>query len=162
MGKVKRSLFKTFINTGTSKIPDYVLLGPGVTTGEISYNPQTIEETYIHQDSGTTEIESYRPTMAIEASCISDDDVFEYIDGLRKSRAVLDAAKTDIVNVWLYETEGVSGYPAEKQDVSVQIDSFGGAGGETNKINFTLNFLGDPVLGEFDVDTLTFTETTGS
>jgi hypothetical protein len=70
MGKVKRSLFKTFINTGTSEIPDYVLLGPGVTTGEISYNPQTIEETYIHQDSGTTEIESYRPTMAIEASCI--------------------------------------------------------------------------------------------
>jgi len=162
MAKVKRSLFKTFLNVGTSEIPDYALLGDGVTNAEIQYNPQTVEETYIHQDSGTTEIESYRPTMPVEMSCVSGDDVFDFIDGLRQSRAVLDAAKTDIVNVWVYEDEGVAGYPAEKQDVSIQIDSFGGAGGETNKINFTINFLGDPVEGEFDVDSGTFTEDSGS
>ncbi len=162
MAKVKRSLFRTFINTGTDLAPDYALLGEGVTTGEISYNPQTTEETYIHEDSGTTEVESYRPSMAIEASCVAGDDVFEYIDTLRKARATLADAETDIINVWMYEAEGVAGYPAEKQDVSIQIDSFGGAGGETNKINFTLNFLGDPIVGEFDVDTTTFTEESGS
>jgi hypothetical protein len=162
MAKVKRSLFKTFLNVGTSETPDYALLGDGVTNAEIQYNPQTTEETYIHEDSGTTEIESYRPTMPVEMSCVSGDDVFDFIDGLRQSRAVLDAAKTDIVNVWVYEDEGVAGYPAEKQDVSIQIDSFGGAGGETNKINFTINYLGDPVAGEFDVDSGTFTEDSGS
>ena len=162
MAKVKRSLFKTFVNVGTSETPDYALLGEGITTGEIQYNPQTAEETYIHEDSGTTEIESYRPTMPVEASCIAGDDVFDYIDGLRQARAVLDAAKTDIVNVLLYEDEGLSGYPAEKQNVSIQVDSFGGAGGETNKINFTINYIGDPVAGEFDPDTATFTEDSGS
>lgn len=162
MAKVKRSQFRTFINIGSATVPEYALLGPGVTTGEISYNPQTSEETYIHEDSGTTEIESYRPNMAVEASCIYGDDVFDYIDGLRKNRAVLDEAKTDIVNVWMYEPEGIAGYPAEKQDVSIQIDSFGGAGGETNKINFTINFIGNPVSGEFDVDSLTFTEGSSS
>jgi len=162
MGKVKRSLFRTFINVGTLVAPDYALLGEGVTTGEIGYNPQTSEETYIHEDSGTTEVESYRPTMPVEASCISGDDVFDFVDGLRKDRAVLDNAKTDVVNVWMYEAEGVAGYPAEKQDVSIQIDSFGGAGGETNKINFTINYIGDPVVGEFDVAAGEFTEGSGS
>ncbi|MBN1535943.1 MAG: hypothetical protein JW908_04365 [Anaerolineales bacterium] len=162
MAKVKRSLFKTFLNVGTPETPDYALLGDGVTNAEIQYNPQTSEETYIHEDSGTTEIESYRPTMPVEMSCVSGDDVFDFIDGLRQSRAVLDAAKTDIVNVWIYEDEGVAGYPAEQQEVSIQIDTFGGAGGETNKINFTINFLGDPVAGEFDVDSGTFTEDSGS
>lgn len=157
MAKVKRSTFKTFINVGTGQAPDYALLGEGVTSAEIQYNPQTVEEIYIHQDSGTTEIESYRPTMPVEMSCVAGDDVFDFVDGLRKARAVLGDAKTDIVNVWIYDDEGVAGYPAEQQDVSIQIDSFGGAGGEVNKINFTINFLGDPVAGEFDVDSGTFT-----
>lgn len=155
-GKVKRSLFRTFINIGTIVAPDYALLGEGITTGEIQYNPQTLEETYIHEDSGVTEIESYRPTMPIEASCINGDEVFEFVDALRKERAVLEDAKTDIVNVWLYEVATLGEYPAEKQDVSIQIDSFGGAGGETNKINFTINFLGDPVVGTFNPTTAVF------
>jgi len=157
--KVKRSLFKTFLNVAPSEQEaDYALLGEGVTSAEIQYNPQTTEETYIHQDSGVTEIESYRPTMPIEASCVAGDDVFDFVDGLRRGRAVLDDAKTDIINVWVYEVEGLAGYPAEQQEVSVQVDSFGGAGGETNKINFTINFLGDPVVGEFDPESGIFTE----
>ena len=158
MAKVKRSEFRMFINVGTTETPDYALLGEGVTNAEVQYNPQTIEETYVHQDSGVTEVESYRPTSPVEQSCIAGDDVFDFVDALRKARAVLDAAKTDIVMVYMYEDEGTAGYPAEQQDVSIQIDSFGGAGGETNKINFTINFLGDPVVGEFDVDAGTFTE----
>ena len=158
--KVKRSLFRTFLNVAPGEQEsDYALLGEGVTSAEIQYNPQTTEETYIHQDSGVTEIESYRPTMPVEQSCVAGDDVFDFIDGLRKGRAVLDAAKTDIVNVWLYEDDEAGEYPAEQQDVSIQIDSFGGAGGETNKINFTINFLGDPVAGTFDPEEGAFTPT---
>lgn len=163
MTKVKRSLFRTFLNITPSEVTaDYALLGEGVTTAEIGYNPQTTEETYIHEDSGTTEIESYRPTMPVEMSCVAGDEVFEFIDALRKSRAVLDDAKTDVVNVWMYEDAVAGEYPAEQQEVSIQIDSFGGAGGETNKINFTINYLGDPVVGTFDPDTAIFTEDSGS
>lgn len=162
MAKIKRSQFRTFLNIAPSSTADYALLGDGVVTAEINYNPQTTEETYIHEDSGTTEVESYRPVMPIEASAIAGDEIFDFVDGLRRSRAVLEDAKTDIVNVWLYDSEGPAGYPAEKQEVSIQIDSFGGPGGESSKINFTINFIGDPILGEFDPDSGTFTEDSGS
>lgn len=159
MAKVKRSEFKTFLNTGTILVPVWSLLGEGITTGAINYNPQTAEEVYIHQDSGTTSIESYKPTFPVEATAIAGDAAFDYVDDLRKSRAVLGDAETEIVNVWLYETPTSGAYPAEKQDVSIQIDSFGGDGGVATKINFTINFLGDPVAGTFNPTTLAFVAT---
>jgi hypothetical protein len=154
---VKRSNFKTFLNTGTVATPVWSLLGDGITTGTINYNPQTLEEVYIHQDSGSTEIESYKPTMPIEGTCKAGDAVFDYIDNLRQARAVLTAARTEIVNVWLYEAPVTGAYPAEKQAVSIQIDSFGGDGGTSAKINYTINFVGDPVTGTFNPVTLAFT-----
>lgn len=159
MPKVKRSEFRTFLNTGTTATPVWSLLGDGITSAAINYNPQTTEEVYIHQDSGTTEIESYRPTMPVEAKAVSGDDAFDYIDNLRKSRAVLDDAKSEIVNVWLYEAPVSGAYPAERQPVSVQIDDFGGEGGQTAVINFTINYLGDPTPGTFNPTTGTFTAT---
>lgn len=153
---VKRSSFATFLNTNPSGVASYTKIGDGITTASIAYNPQTLEETYIDQDSGSIEVESYRPNLPIEATAKAGDAVFDFIDGLRKSRAVLDAAKTDIVNVWLYETPTGDAYPAEQQTVSIQIDSFGGDGGGATKINYTINFIGDPVVGTFDVVLLSF------
>ena len=71
--------------------------------------------------------------------------------------AVLDDAETDIVNVWAYEAGGPTAYPAEKQNVSIQIDEFGGDGGSSVKINYTINFIGDPVPGTFNANTSAFT-----
>jgi hypothetical protein len=95
--------------------------------------------------------------MPIEATAKSGDDVFDFVDGLRIARAVLDAAETTIVNVWLYETPTGTAYPAEQQAVSIQIDDFGGDGGVAAKINYTINFIGDPVAGSFDTADNTFT-----
>lgn len=156
MPKVKRSEFRTFIDK-TPETSDWALIGEGVTSGEISYNPETSEEVYIHEDSGSTDVESYKPSMAIEAVAINGDDVFEFIDRLRKDRAVLSDAHTQIVNVWLYEEETGGEYPAELQDVAISIESFGGEGGESAKINYTIHFRGDPVSGTFNPSTLTWT-----
>lgn len=88
--------------------------------------------------------------------------VFEFVNGLRRSRAVLDDACTSIVNVDLYDpvTGSDGSYVAEKQDVSIQIDSYGGAGGESLKIEYTINYRGDPVKGTFAVATKAFTADT--
>ena len=70
----------------------------------------------------------------------------------------MDDAETTIVNVWLYETAVSPGvYPAEQQAVSIQIDDFGGDGGQAAKVNYTINYIGDPVVGTFTVATSTFT-----
>jgi hypothetical protein len=153
MPKIKRSQFKTFLNTNTLESPTWSLIGDGVTTGAIGYNPKTTEETYIHEDSAVITIDSYAPTMPLESTAISGDAVFEFIDTLRKSRAVLSLAEAEVVNVWNYKTPIGGYYPAEKQSISLQVDEFGGEGGSAAKLNFTVNFIGDPVIGRFNPST---------
>ncbi len=154
---VKRSKFAAFLNTGTNLSPTWSLIGDGITSAKINYNPKTSEEIFIHQDTGTTEIESYNPVLPIEAQCKSGDPVFDAIDALRQSRAILSDAYKEILLVYLYETPVGSEYPAERQAVSVQVDDFGGDGGSSNKINFTLNFMGDPTLGTYNPSSGAFT-----
>jgi hypothetical protein len=156
MAKIKRSEVMTFMDITPSSTATYKLIGDGVTSGAIGYNPKTTEETYIHEDSATITVESYAPTMPVEAVAVSGDDVFDFIDGLRVARATLDDAETTIVNVWAYESGGPTAYPAEEQKVSIQIDEFGGDGGTAVKINYTINFVGDPVVGTFNASTSAF------
>ena len=155
--KVKRSLFATFIDVDPG-YEDWALVGEGVTTATIEYNPEISEEVYIHQDSATAEIERYGPKMPLKSKAVFGDDVFDYVDGLRINQAVLNDAHTQVVNVWLYKP--VSGqtdtYEAELRDATISIESFGGDGGQTNEIDYTIHYRGDPVLGEFNIDTLTF------
>lgn len=159
--KIKRSQFATFINTTPSETTaNYVRLGKGITSGEISYNPESNEEIYIDEDSGTTDVTGYKPTMPVEATAMAGDDAYDFIDSLRINRAILGDAKTDIVNVWLYKTATGGAYPAEKQNVSIALGTFGGPGGEPAKINYTINYQGDPVKGTFNPTTKAFTATT--
>lgn len=163
MSKIKRSLLATFLNVSTTEgTKKYELVGDGVTEQTISYNPQTEEETYIHQDNGNTEVTSYKPTIATPMTAIKGDPVFDYVDELRRKRAVLDDAKTSVCLVYLYETASGSAYPAEENECTIQIDDFGGAGGESAKINFTINLNGDPVKGTFNPSTKTFTAEGGA
>jgi hypothetical protein len=157
--KVKRSQIKTFLDvSGLADGSEYELLGDGVVAGKISMNPKVTNETYINQDNASITVDSYAPTMSIEQVAKVGDAVFDFIDGLRINRAVLEAAETVICNVWLYDADGAPGaYIAEEQAVSVQIDDFGGEGGSPARINYTINYIGDPVPGTFDEDDSTFT-----
>jgi len=154
MAKIKRSEFLTYIDVDGEE--SYYLLGVGVINGTTNMNPKTTDETYIHEDSATITVDSYAPTMPIEVTADNGDEVFEYLDGLRKNRSVLGDCETTIVNVWNYETGGPSAAPAEQQDVSIQIDSFGGEGGSAIKLNVTINYQGDPTAGTFNTSTKSF------
>ena len=159
MAKIKRSQLMTFIDVTPESTATYELIGSGVTAGSIAYNPKVEEETYIHQDNATITVEGYSPKLTLEASAVAGDPVFEFIDELRKARATMSEAETSIVNVWAYETGGPTAYPAEKQTVSIQIDEFGGEGGGSTKINYTINFIGSPTPGTFNAVTKAFTAT---
>lgn len=82
----------------------------------------------------------------------------DYIDDIRINRKVLGDATTDILIVYLYKEATSNAYPAEKNRCGIQIDDFGGAGGESAKLNFTVNLQGDATHGTFDPSTKTFTE----
>jgi len=154
--KVKRSQIATFLNTSTTSGAVYKLVGLGVTTGKVNYNPKTTEETYVNEDTARISVDSYAPTMPIEMTAVPGDPVFDFVESLKKTRAVLSAAETDIVQVDLYKTSSGGAYPAEKQSVSIQIDDWGGEGGKPAKINFTFNYAGNPTQGSYNVSSGTF------
>lgn len=155
--KVKRSDFATFLNTGTSEAPIWSRMGKGITSQKISYNPQTTSETYIDEDSATTTVDSYAPTMDAPQTAYAGDPVFDYVDALRQARAVGADCETEMLLVYIYDAEG-NRYAAEKQKVAIQIDDFGGDGGASNVITYTLNFIGEAVQGTCSIDgTPTFT-----
>ncbi|MDU7339021.1 MAG: hypothetical protein E7L17_13010 [Clostridium sp.] len=160
-GKIKRSLLAMFLNTSPKETATYALMGEGITSLKVGYNPETSDETYVSQNSGTTDVESYKPTIPTQQTAIKGDGVFDFVDGLRKNRSVLDDARSDIVMVYLYEEATSGAYPAEKNTVSIQIDDFGGDGGKSVEINYTVNMVGDPIKGTFNPTTKTFTAATG-
>jgi hypothetical protein len=122
-----------------------------VVTGRLGYDPKITNETYIDEDNASITIDGYAPTFPIDMVARVNDPpaVFEFIDSLRKSRAILEDAETEICNVLLYQTPAGGYYYAEKQAVSIQVEDFGGEGGSPARINYTINFLGDPVSGIF-------------
>lgn len=154
---VKRSEFAVFLNTGSTQTPVWSRIGDGVTSAKLNYNPQTSEEVFIHQDSGNTEVESYKPTLPLEMKCKAGDAAWDALDDLRQSRAVLSDAVKEICLVYLYESPSGGAYPAERQSVSVQLEDFGGDGGTANVMNVTLNFRGDATIGTFNPTTGAFT-----
>ena len=149
MAKVKRSQVMTFLNTGTLVSPVWSLIGPGVASAKIAYNPKTESVTYINDDNASVSVESYAPALPVEMIANNGDAVFEFIDNLRKTRATLSDAETEICNVWYYETPAGGYYPAEKQLVAISTEDIGGDGGVSAKVNYTISFLGDPTAGIF-------------
>ena len=109
----------------------------------ISYNAQTSTEQFIHQDTANTELTGYQPSAPVTAQVVKGDAAFEFINGLRKK----------------LPTGGP--YPAARQPVSIQIDSYGGAASDPLAIGYTINWRGEGVEGTFNPDTRAFTAGTG-
>ena len=140
----------------------YALIGNGVTELSIDYGAQTKTEQYINADSATTEVTGYQPTAPVTMTAKKGDPVFAFVNELRKKRAILSDAYSDIVMADAYEVadaDDLTAIPAEKQPVSIQIGSYGGPAEEPLSIEYTINFRGDPTEGTFDAKSKTFTAT---
>lgn len=160
--RVKRSQFATFLNTTPSEqTPTYGRMGKGITTASVAYNPTVNDEQYINEDSGTKALDKYAPSMAGEQVAFKGDPVFDYIDGLRQKRAVGDDAKTDMIMVYVYDKTGDGIYKAEKQEVAISINEFGGDAGGAVTISYDVGFCGEHEEGTATIvdGNVTFTKT---
>lgn len=152
--KIKRPLIAHFLDVSESfgeySAATWARLGKNVTEASTDYGAQTETEQDIISDSATTEITGYQPTMSVSQQCTKGDEVFEYVAKKRRTRATLGDSHSWLLNVDMWDYTGSSDqttYAAEVQEVSVQVDTYGGAGGETPTQEFTLNYVGDPVPG---------------
>lgn len=147
MEKIKRSLFATFINTtpGTES-ETWARMGKGITSQNISYNPNVTTEQYIDEDNATSSVDSYAPSLDGTQTCYKGEPVFTFIDGLRQARAVGSKLETQVLFVYLYDGDE-SGYKAEKNNCVIQLGEYGGDGGGNVTMTYTVGLNGDPVVG---------------
>ncbi len=160
--KVKRSQFATFLNTTPKgETATYSRFGKGVTSQSVAYNPTVTSEQYIDEDNATSSVDGYAPTINTPQTAYAGNPVFEFVDGLRRARAIGDDALSDILMVYLYDKQSEGVYAAEKQGVSISITDFGGDAGNPLNITYDIGFVGDPVLGTVTIKdgVATFTET---
>ena len=147
MGKIRSSLARRFLNIGTVDTPVWALLNKGIPEMSTAYNPETTSETYIAEDNASNSVDSYAPNAAITQTAFADDDVFDFVDNLRITRAIQEDAKAEILDVFLYREENATTYVAEKNAVTIQIDNFDVTGGAPASIAYTILFDGDPISG---------------
>ena len=147
MEKIKRSLFATFINTAPNGEAEvWARMGKGITSQKISYNPNVTTEQYIDEDSATSSVDSYAPSLDGSQTCYKGEPVFTYIDGLRQKRAVGKELETQVLFVYLYDGAENS-FKAEKNNCVIQLGEYGGDGGGNVTMTYTVGLNGDPVVG---------------
>ena len=162
MEKIKRSLFATFINTTPGTTGEtWARMGKGITSQNISYNPNVTTEQYIDEDNAYSSVDSYAPSLDGTQTCYKGDPVFEYIDSLRQERAVGAALETEVLFVYMYAGESGS-FKAEKNKCVIQLGEFGGDGGGNVTMSYTIGLNGDPVVGTAAVNAGTVTFTAGN
>lgn len=160
--KIKRSEFAAFLNTAPTTTAVYSRMGKGITGQTISYNPTVNTEQYIDEDSATNSLDAYAPSINTPQTCYAGEPVFEFVDGLRRKRAIGADAETDIVLVYIYSQNGGTPgtYDAEKCKCVISIEDFGGDAGNPVSITYTVSLNGDPTIGTATISngTMTFTE----
>ena len=152
MEKIKRSLFATFINTAPgSESPVWAKMGKGITSQTISYNPNVTTEQYIDEDNAYSSVDSYAPSLDGQQTCYKGEPVFEYIESLRQARAVGADLETEVLFVYLYDGDG-NAFKAEKNACVIQLGDYGGDGGGSVQLTYTIGLNGDPVKGTATIE----------
>ena len=125
----------------------WALVGNGMTTGSYTYEATETSETYIVDDNATTTVDSYALSLDGEMKCIFGDEVFDFINELRRKLATGTDAETSVLLVDKYDASETNKFKAQKFACSISISSYGGDGGATPTIGFKINVNGDPTNG---------------
>lgn len=150
MEKINRSQFVTYLDTTPTSAPTWALLGVGITSYGISYNPQVTTEKWIIHDSATSSLDSYQRQGDVSQKCYKGDVIFEYINELRRTCGVGAKVQSHVLDIDRYDATG-SSYKATKSDIIIAITNYMA---EDAVIEYTIYYNGDPVQG-----TVTFADT---
>ena len=157
MAKIKRELFKTFINcTPSETTAAYQVLGDDLEELNIEMSANVTRTSNILGENAIT-IDRYEKTASIEPyKADSSSALFTFLKGIIDAEKTLDELKTDVVHVDVFGTATSGAYPAYKEEVFVEITSYGG-NTEGFQIPFNIHFTGKRTKGTFNPTTKAFT-----
>ena len=156
MAKIERKFMAHFINAGEGEEAVYERLGKDLEEFSPEMSAQVETKKNILGQSSVV-ISGYEKTAAVEPFYAeAGSALFNKLQAIIDGNLVLDDLKTDVVEVKLWEQAEADAYPAVKEEVYIEVTSYGG---DTTgyQIPFTVHFTGSKVKGTFDIGTKSFT-----
>ena len=157
MAKIERKYLAHFINTAQSDAQAcYERLGKDLEEYSPELSAQVDTKKNILGETSVL-ISGYEKTGAVEPYyAVAGSALFERLQSIIDEGKVLDELKADVVEVKLWESETEQGFPAIREEVYIEVTSYGG---DTTgyQIPFTLHYTGKKTKGSFDPATRTFT-----
>ena len=157
--KITREQFASFLDTTPDALSEtWGLIGIGITSYGISYNPQVTTEKWIIHKAATSSLDSYQRQGEISQKCYKGDPIFEYVNELRRTCGIGSKVQSSVLDVDMYDKVG-SAYKATKSDGIVVITNYMA---EDAVIEYTIYYNGDPTEGTVTIadDVPTFTPAT--
>lgn len=156
MAKIERKFMAHFINAGEGEEAVYERLGKDLEEFSPEMSAQVETKKNILGETSVV-ISGYEKTAAAEPFYAeAGSALFNKLQAIIDGNLVLDDLKTDVVEVKLWEQAEADAYPAVKEEVYIEVTSYGG---DTTgyQIPFTVHFTGSKVKGTFDIGTKSFT-----
>lgn len=164
---MKRHLLRHFVDIKmdtTYAASEFHLLGEGISSLTEEFNAEEETQQWINQESGTTDIKSYTPSIDVERQNVDQDDsdLSDWFDEMIDTLPTGKRAATSYVRVRLVGNGPT--YPAILQPCVVTVGSTGGDAGGNVTDSVTLGGRGDKIKGTLTVsgNIGTFTKGTAS
>lgn len=146
--KIDRTEWVEFLNTTPKTTnPTWSIVGVGVTDKSTDYNSETTEEKWIIEKNKRKTVDSYGLSSGVEQTAYKGDPVFEFVDNIRYRLITGTDAETSLLEIDKYsatESGSTVKYRARLWNVSIEISS---NGGDSAKVNYNINYSGDPTFG---------------
>ena len=156
--KIERKYLAHFINAAQpGQEADYERLGKDLEEYSPELSAQVDTKKNILGETSVL-ISGYEKSAPVEPYyAVAGSTLFDRLQKIIDENLVLDALKADVVEVKLWEAEQEGKFPAIREEVYIEITSYGG---DTTgyQIPFTLHYTGNKVSGHFDVSQRTFTQ----
>ncbi len=156
MSKIARKLFATFINTTPSSTAAYEKLGVDLEEFNVEMGANVVKSANIFGENSIS-IDKYEKTSSVEPyKADSGTGLYTFLKAIIDDEKVLDDLKTDVVQVDLHGSATSGAYPAIKEDVVIEVVSYGG-NTEGFQIPFNIHYTGIRTRGTFNPTTKDFT-----
>ena len=156
--KSERKYLAHFINGAkVGQEAEYERLGKDLEEYSVNLSAQVESKKNILGQTSVL-ISSYEKTAAVEPYYAeSGSALFARLQQIIDEGLVLDQLKSDVVEVKLWEAAEGTVYPAIREEVILEITSYGGDTGGY-QIPFTVHYTGNKTVGTFDVSAKVFTQ----
>lgn len=140
---VKKHMIGLFLNVGTPSVPHWVRIKKS-TALTISLNPETEDFDYIADESKTTELKDYKPSIDQPLTMYENEPDYQYVFDKFYELKTGNEAHSEVLVAFMQTAVGERQFKAWKSDCIIVVNDLDGVG---SVINFNIQFGGTTKKG---------------